>query len=419
MAPSKLSEDDKHEILNLYRQTDETTSTLAQRFGVSVSTISRFLKNKLSATEYNQLMRKKRQYTSRSEAEIEAEIESEDQETDPSPASMADVAPQEPVTAAPSRAGGSSSTRSVPRRSSVLPPLKATETNATQTDTAEADQFTSDQADVDPVSGRRKRRRSSAPTSPSTPEPSLDSSPPVPRILPPIARSIPEAVPIILSAPVVTSFGSGGSGSSTPTVPAPTASTPTGLPLPSRPTLRSTAAPTQISLWSTPEDDSLELEEEEDQAMAEYLAALGEDGFGASSDEDDDDFDDEDLEESESPAPVFFVGGDRRSDHMLQVLPLAVANLPDIAYLVIDRTAELVTCPLHTFQELGSIPMEEADRRTLPLFDNHRVARRFSKANQRVIKFPNPGMLHKTLTYLEAKGITRLLVDGQVYSLEN
>ena len=33
MSPKKLIDDDKQEILNLYRQTSETTSTLAHRYG--------------------------------------------------------------------------------------------------------------------------------------------------------------------------------------------------------------------------------------------------------------------------------------------------------------------------------------------------------------------------------------------------
>ncbi|MGA1626959.1 MAG: helix-turn-helix domain-containing protein, partial [Prochlorothrix sp.] len=60
MAPSKLSEEDKQEIFHRYRNTDETTSTLAKQFGVSVSTISRFLKSQLSPTEYDDLVRQKR-----------------------------------------------------------------------------------------------------------------------------------------------------------------------------------------------------------------------------------------------------------------------------------------------------------------------------------------------------------------------
>ncbi|MGK7887645.1 MAG: transposase, partial [Crocosphaera sp.] len=60
MSPKKLTNDDKQEILNLYRQTPETTSTLADRYGVSSSTISRFLKNTLSDMEYEDLIQQKR-----------------------------------------------------------------------------------------------------------------------------------------------------------------------------------------------------------------------------------------------------------------------------------------------------------------------------------------------------------------------
>lgn len=60
MSPKKLTSDDKQEILNLYRQTPETTSTLADRYGVSSSTISRFLKSTLSDMEYEDLIQQKR-----------------------------------------------------------------------------------------------------------------------------------------------------------------------------------------------------------------------------------------------------------------------------------------------------------------------------------------------------------------------
>jgi len=88
-------------------------------------------------------------------------------------------------------------------------------------------------------------------------------------------------------------------------------------------------------------------------------------------------------------------------------------------YLVVDRMSELVTCPLQAFRDLGQVPESEEPQRTLPVFDNHRVARRFSRRNQRVIKVPDGRLLAKTAPWLEAKGITRLLLDGQVYALDD
>lgn len=64
MSPKKLSEADKNEILRRYRHSSETTSTLADRYGVSSSTISRFLKSNLPETEYELLIQQKRGHSS-------------------------------------------------------------------------------------------------------------------------------------------------------------------------------------------------------------------------------------------------------------------------------------------------------------------------------------------------------------------
>ncbi|MEG4116679.1 hypothetical protein QUA43_04175 [Microcoleus sp. N9_B4] len=137
----------------------------------------------------------------------------------------------------------------------------------------------------------------------------------------------------------------------------------------------------------------------------------------------DDDFD-EDVEDEDSLFEGSLLGSlssgesiELRGTGLIQVLPLSEASLPKICYLVVDRAAELITRPLKAFGELGQIPAAEIREKTLAVFDNHRVARRFATRNQRVFKIPDSSMLQKTAPYLRAKGITRLLIDGQVYSL--
>jgi len=136
--------------------------------------------------------------------------------------------------------------------------------------------------------------------------------------------------------------------------------------------------------------------------------------------DDEDDFDSEDLDDDDFEGMANTRPGlsiQLRSKTLVQVLPLSEASLPKICYLVVDRAGELITRPLKAFGELGQIPPEEIREKTLPVFDNHRVARRFSTRNQRVFKVPDGRLLQKTAPYLQAKGITRLLIDGQVYSL--
>ena len=101
------------------------------------------------------------------------------------------------------------------------------------------------------------------------------------------------------------------------------------------------------------------------------------------------------------------------------MLPLSDAAFPRTCYLVIDRTSELIARPLKEFSHLGTIPAEETLQKTLPVFDNHRIARRFSNRFQRVIKVPDGKMLQKTSSHLQAKGITRIIMDGRIYSLSS
>jgi transposase-like protein len=131
-------------------------------------------------------------------------------------------------------------------------------------------------------------------------------------------------------------------------------------------------------------------------------------------DEDDEFEEDEDLEGFEHSDKVLHL----QPEGILEVMPLSEATLPKICYLVIDRTSELVTRPLKDFGELGQIPAHEIQSRTLPIFDNHRIARRFSHRTQRIIKVPNGSMIRATCAQLSAKGITRLLVNGRIYALQ-
>jgi hypothetical protein len=102
----------------------------------------------------------------------------------------------------------------------------------------------------------------------------------------------------------------------------------------------------------------------------------------------------------------------------VQLTPLSQAILPRTCYIVIDKFAELIVRPLKDFADLGQIATEEIQQRTLPVFDNHRVAKRFSnQRTQRVIKVPDSRIFHKTIQHLRSKGITCLLVDGNIYSL--
>ncbi|MBI1242931.1 transposase [Umezakia ovalisporum] len=328
----KLTDPDKQEILKLYRETAETTSTLAERYGVSNSTISRLLKSTLPEDEYEYLVSLKRaartpegraqvsyeQLPLLRQAEKEPEKEVPVQET---------VAPRL-------------------RLPDILPPKQVVEEQLPEEEKEE--EFTS--------SIRRIRRRSSAEEKPKLrPVKRLEILEPKQREMTSVAR-------------------------------------------PSFKVEHTEASVIAQMLGEELLDESEELSDLEDELEEDY----------------DEDYEDEE-EDSEEVMPL--VARRRLSEAPVQVLPFSAAQLPKSCYLVIDRSSELITRPLKDFGDLGQIPNLETLQKTLPVFDNHRVAKRFSTKRDRVIKVPDSKVLQKASTHLQAKGITRLLIDGQVYSL--
>ncbi len=101
----------------------------------------------------------------------------------------------------------------------------------------------------------------------------------------------------------------------------------------------------------------------------------------------------------------------------LSVKPLEPSALPASVYMLVDKTVELDIKPLKDLPDLGPLPDGEGERHALVVYANPRQAKRYCGRNQRVIKVPDSGMLARTAPYLLSQGVTRLVVEGALYSL--
>lgn len=428
MSPKKITDTDKFEIVSLYRQSGETTASLANRYGVSNSTISRLLKITIPEAEYEELIQQKRG----SKIGIEGEETGINHSSSVVVTLSADknfanesIEQSEPTELEPNGLTSTTapetqiSSNSIARDVEKLPTLEDTREVASlvlaPTIAMEIPPITED---LDKNS-RRVRRRSSAPAGnvvhsattganpPSEAEDRIDlsaiaASPqsPEPTNRPDVSLIAAEEIAVPTQAPV------------TP-------------PAPRLPVLRSVRPKQDDSFADLATPDSVatnEQEESEEEDVNEddvsILAAM----FGEEiADGDEEDFEDDEDDEEESTSAYQQLDRDRllTIDRLhIQVTPLSEATLPRTCYIVIDKFAELIVRPLKDFADLGQIPGEEIQQRTLPIFDNHRVAKRFSnQRTQRVIKVPDSKVFHKTSHHLRSKGITRLLVDGNIYSL--
>ncbi len=415
MSPKKITDTDRLEISRLYRQSTETTASLANRYGVSNSTISRLLKNTIPEAEYDELIQQKRGVRMTSEEQVIETIESSNSLSQSSPQSNSVPvdSPSESLSS-PVLSETQLSLNMVVEDVEKLSPLVDTSEVASPLPASTIAMETTPTTEDSGTNSRRVRRRSSAPTrdlAPSAGTMAIESA------LADTQDRSPEMVASVPAPAEILDLDSAGIDIDIPT-PAKTAET---SPVPRIPILRSARSQPDEPAVNLTDADSVETiadeetEEELNQEDVSVLAAM----FGEEIAEgDEEEFEDEEDDE-ESPDPQ--LDGDRllTLDRLhLQVTPLSQATLPRTCYIVIDKFAELIVRPLKDFADLGQIPGEEVQQRTLPIFDSPRVAKRFSnQRTQRVIKVPDSKVFHKTSHHLRSKGITRLLIDGNIYSL--
>jgi transposase-like protein len=96
---------------------------------------------------------------------------------------------------------------------------------------------------------------------------------------------------------------------------------------------------------------------------------------------------------------------------------LSEAKLPAAAYLLVDKTVELQPVALSACADLGPLPEEESMRQALQVYVNPRQAKRQCGRSQRVIPLPDLSLLQRTAPYLLAQGISRVVIEGSLYSL--
>lgn len=357
MAPRKLSDADRQDILNRYRQPEETTVTIANHYGVSTSTISRILKQNFSENEYDSLIQQKRSGGYKSSGESfsadQKELPVVTQET-----ALVQPPAEEPPAPKPA-----------PRlRSRAEPAVQPSSPNRTPTSdrpntkrsrrSRQSDQLELETADMQPSNLEQELSKED--------EDFISEAFPVgaERELKEIQAELGKVSPPVVEEEL--------------------------------------------------DDDELDNEDDlEDDLEDDDL----EDDDLDEGDFDDDDDEDDELDLALHQDSFSGVSVQIHSGAFVQILPLSAAEIPRTCYVVVDRSSELITRPLKDFADLGQIPEEEILAKTLPIFDNHRVAKRFTRRMQRVVKVPDSRMLQKVSPYLQAKGITRVLIDGNVYSL--
>jgi len=97
---------------------------------------------------------------------------------------------------------------------------------------------------------------------------------------------------------------------------------------------------------------------------------------------------------------------------------LTLDIFPEVVYLLVSQKIEIELKPIREYPEWSFLPEDEQDRYAINLFDNQRSAKRSCARNQRVIKIPDCNLFIISAPYLISKGITRILFDDLLISVD-
>ena len=94
-------------------------------------------------------------------------------------------------------------------------------------------------------------------------------------------------------------------------------------------------------------------------------------------------------------------------------------SLPESVYMIVDKKVELDLQTISDLPEWSFLPENELRRIAIVLFSNQRTAKRICSRNQRVIKIPNTNVFNISKSYLISKGVTRLILEDSIISLDD
>ena len=98
--------------------------------------------------------------------------------------------------------------------------------------------------------------------------------------------------------------------------------------------------------------------------------------------------------------------------------PFSSINFPAVVYLLVDQTIELQPRLLKEYPEWSFLPINDLNRKTLRIYDDHKNAKLNCQKNQKVIKVPNPNVFFVASKFIKSKGISRIIFRDSLFDIE-
>ena len=98
-------------------------------------------------------------------------------------------------------------------------------------------------------------------------------------------------------------------------------------------------------------------------------------------------------------------------------VPISDVELPKVVFMIVGKKIELETKFLREYPDWNFLSQEELNRKTIEIYFDLKVAKRFCHKEQKVIKVPNTGVFKIVAPLLLERGISRIVSADKLIAL--
>ncbi len=108
---------------------------------------------------------------------------------------------------------------------------------------------------------------------------------------------------------------------------------------------------------------------------------------------------------------------DSETQKDLSSISISEIDLPPVVYMIVDNKIELETKLLKDYPDWQFLADNELNRKTIEIYFDIKIAKRFCKKEQKVIKVPNTNVFRLASPFLVSKGISRIVCPDNLIAL--
>ena len=98
-------------------------------------------------------------------------------------------------------------------------------------------------------------------------------------------------------------------------------------------------------------------------------------------------------------------------------IPISDFDFPQMVYMIVDKKIELEIKLLKDFPNWDFLPIKDLNRKTIEIYSDLKIAKRFCNKEQKVIKVPNTDVFRIASPILISRGISRIVSSDKLIAL--